>query len=258
MEIRNLLSNWLPQVAWNVSLWGNSLLDYATALAVFIVFLVGLKIAQAVILFALRPAAGKKDSAGNMFLTIVKGLRPPFYFFLALYFALQVVHFNSFAKKAVDALILIWVVYEVVHAFRAFIDFLIHRKFEDDRDGESRQTVGALMILAHISLWLIGTLFVLSNLGVQVNSLLAGLGIGGIAIAFAMQNILADIFSSFAIYFDKPFRVGDRIKIGDDEGVVERIGARTTRVRAGTGEEIVIANRELATVRIRNFGRKTT
>ena len=102
-------------------------------------------------------------------------------------------------------------------------------------------------------LWAIGLLLILSNLGIDVTSLIAGLGIGGIAIAFALQNILSDLFGSFSIYFDKPFKIGDFIVAGAHSGVVEKIGIKTTRLRALQGEEIVISNTELTSARVQNF-----
>jgi small-conductance mechanosensitive channel len=94
---------------------------------------------------------------------------------------------------------------------------------------------------------------VLSNAGVDITSLIAGLGIGGIAVALALQNVLSDLFSSFAIHFDKPFLVGDFIIVGDQMGVVEKIGIKTTRIRALQGEELVFANKELTDAHIQNF-----
>jgi small-conductance mechanosensitive channel len=102
-------------------------------------------------------------------------------------------------------------------------------------------------------LWVLGGLFILSNLGIEVTSLIAGLGIGGIAVAFALQGILSDLFSSFSIYFDKPFRIGDFIVIGTDSGIVERIGIKSTRIRTLQGEELVVSNAELTTARVQNF-----
>ena len=108
-------------------------------------------------------------------------------------------------------------------------------------------------LLARVILWALGILFVLSNLGIEVTSLLAGLGIGGIAIAFALQGILSDLFSSFSLYFDKPFRIGDYVVIGQHSGTVEKIGIKTTRIRTLQGEELVVSNNELTTTRVQNF-----
>jgi small-conductance mechanosensitive channel len=98
-------------------------------------------------------------------------------------------------------------------------------------------------------------LLFLSNIGVDVTPLLAGASIGGIAIAFALQNVLTDVFASFSIYFDKPFRVGDFITVGADSGTVKRIGIKTTRLQSLQGEELIISNKQLTESRINNFKR---
>jgi small-conductance mechanosensitive channel len=106
-------------------------------------------------------------------------------------------------------------------------------------------------------LWSVGLLFILSNFGIDVTSLVAGLGVGGIAIALAAQNILGDLFSSLAIYLDKPFAVGDVIMVGDVTGTVTYIGVKTTRIRALSGEEVIVSNRDLTAARIKNLRRMT-
>lgn len=128
---------------------------------------------------------------------------------------------------------------------------IAHRAKKESDETRSLLEIAAKGIQAGI--WAIGALMVLSNLGINITSLIAGLGIGGVAIALAAQNILGDLFSSFAIYFDKPFAVGDFIIAGDKMGTVERIGLKTTRIRALQGEEIVIANQDLLKAQIRNF-----
>jgi small-conductance mechanosensitive channel len=110
-------------------------------------------------------------------------------------------------------------------------------------------------LLARILLWGFGIIFILSNLGIEVTSLVAGLGIGGVAVAFALQGILSDLFSSFSLYFDKPFRIGDYIVIGEHSGTVEKIGIKTTRIRTLQGEELVVSNAELTSTRVQNFKR---
>lgn len=120
------------------------------------------------------------------------------------------------------------------------------------------KTKNALRFLGNIGktlLWAIGILIILQNLGVNISALVAGLGIGGIAIALALQNILGDLFSSFSIVFDKPFVVGDVIKIGTTTGEVEKIGIKTTRIRSPQGEEIIMSNTELTSAQIKNLGR---
>ena len=94
---------------------------------------------------------------------------------------------------------------------------------------------------------------VLTNLGVEITPLIAGLGVGGIAIALALQVILGDLFNAFVIYFDKPFKEGDFIIIGSDMGVVKDIGIKTTRIQALSGQELVMSNTDLTNSRINNY-----
>lgn len=130
----------------------------------------------------------------------------------------------------------------------------IHAK--STRDGASR-AFKSMSTLVSVVLWCVGILFLLSNLGVNVTSIVAGLGIGGIAIAFALQHILSDLFSSFAIQFDKLFEVGDKITVGSHTGIVEKIGIRTTRLRSSADEEIIIPNKDLASSIVINHARHT-
>ena len=128
-----------------------------------------------------------------------------------------------------------------------------YRKVEED--GASRTTMNALSFLGRLALWATILLLILDNLGIDVTALVAGLGIGGIAIALAVQNILGDLFASLSIVLDKPFVNGDFIIVGELMGSVEHIGIKTTRVRSISGEQLVFSNADLLNSRIRNFGR---
>jgi small-conductance mechanosensitive channel len=109
--------------------------------------------------------------------------------------------------------------------------------------------------LVRLVVWAAVLLVLLDNLGVNVTTLIAGLGVGGIAIALAAQNILGDLFSSLSIVFDKPFVVGDFIIVGDFLGSVEHVGLKTTRLRSLSGEQLVFSNTDLLNSRVRNYGR---
>lgn len=109
--------------------------------------------------------------------------------------------------------------------------------------------------LMQTAVWIVLALAVLSNLGINISTFIASLGIGGIAVALAMQNILGDLFASLSIAVDKPFKVGDAISVAGFSGVVEHVGLKTTRVRSDSGEQIVIANSELLKDTVRNFKR---
>jgi small-conductance mechanosensitive channel len=113
----------------------------------------------------------------------------------------------------------------------------------------------AVGLVARMLVWSVITLLILDNMGVNVTTLVASLGIGGVAVALAVQNILGDLFASFSIVFDKPFEVGDFLIIDTYMGVVERVGMKTTRLRSLTGEQLVISNSDLLSSRVRNYGR---
>ncbi len=118
------------------------------------------------------------------------------------------------------------------------------------------ETVLSLIkLVARVVVYVVAILFVLQNLGLEITALLGGLGVAGLAIAFALQKVLEDIFSFFMIHFDKPFRVGDYITVGADSGTVKHIGIRSTRLTMPTGQELLISNRELTTARLQNFKR---
>lgn len=126
---------------------------------------------------------------------------------------------------------------------------------KDETDGANRMTMNALSLLGRIALWATVLLLILDNLGIDVTALVAGLGIGGIAIALAVQNVLGDLFASLSIVLDKPFVLGDFIVVGEMAGSVEHIGIKTTRIRSISGEQLVFSNADLLNSRVRNFGR---
>lgn len=112
--------------------------------------------------------------------------------------------------------------------------------------------MGIITVLVNVVVWSVAAILVLDNLNVNVTGLVAGLGVGGIAIGLAAQGIFGDLFAALAILFDRPFRVGDQIKFGDVQGDVEAIGLKTVRIRALTGEQIIISNSELLKLQIAN------
>ena len=102
-------------------------------------------------------------------------------------------------------------------------------------------------------IYLFAFLAILAAFKMDLSGVIVGLGVGGIAIALALQNILSDIFSAFSIYFDRPFEIGDFIVVGDYSGTVKKIGVRSTRIELLQGEELIISNRQLITTSVRNF-----
>lgn len=236
------------------SLGKNSLKDFLEAIIVFLILFGLLKLFQKVILQKLRKLAKKtKTDIDDVLIKIFDSIKPSFVFFLAAYLSVQLLVLGDIVSKIINAILIIWVVYQVIKGVQIFIDYLVERASRKEKEESTKTGLRIIGKIARGVLWIFGVLLILSNLGVKITSLVAGLGIGGVAIAFALQNILADLFSSFSIYFDKPFVIGDFIVVGKDVGVVKNIGIKTTRLQALQGEEIVISNKELTSTRVQNF-----
>jgi len=131
----------------------------------------------------------------------------------------------------------------------------VYKARKATEDAAAVMSMKVLSIIARLVLWSLVVLLSLENMGVDVTALVAGLGIGGVAVALAAQNILGDLFASLSIVLDKPFILGDFLIVGDDLGAVEEIGLKTTRIRSLSGEQLVISNADLLGSRIRNYGR---
>jgi len=236
-------------------IFGNSLSDFVLSAIALVTFLIVFKIVQSLILYRLKILAKRTETdIDDTLIAIVQTIKPPFYSFVAFYLAVTLfLSLGALVSRFINVVLIVWVVYQAVGAFQVLIDYVIRKAMRGEEDKGAKAAAGLISKIAKVALWSVGALMILSNLGINVTSLIAGLGIGGIAIAFALQNILADLFSSFAIYFDKPFTEGDFIVVGENKGTVERIGIKSTRLRSAEGEELIISNQELTSVRIKNF-----
>ncbi len=240
---------------WDLLYFGNTVFDYAAALMTFVVVLLFFQSMRGFALDHLRRFAEKTATElDDILVKMLGSVRLPFSLFLAAYLASRSLERSPFAEKFLTAILVVWITYQTIVAIEIFIDYVIAKRTKEGSEGSA-----AAMHLASVAvktlIWLFALLTALSNLGINVTSLVAGLGIGGIAIALAAQNILGDLFSSFAIYFDRPFVVGDTIKIGELIGTVEKIGMKTTRIRAQAGEEIVFPNKDIVSAQIHNFAK---
>lgn len=138
-------------------------------------------------------------------------------------------------------------------AIRLWVEHFVQHAGGDDAAAVT--TVSAISFVGRLAVWAIVLLLMLDNFGVEVTALLTGLGIGGIAVALAVQNVLGDLFASLSIVLDRPFVIGDFLVVGDFKGRVEHVGLKTTRLRSVTGEQLVLGNGDLLGSRIRNLGR---
>jgi len=118
-----------------------------------------------------------------------------------------------------------------------------------------RNALSLIQFVVRVAVWSLALLLIFQNLGFDITALIAGLGVGGIAVALAAQSVLGDLFSSLAIILDRPFEVGDFIVFGEQMGTVEKIGIKTTRIRALSGEQIAVSNTDLVKTRVHNFKR---
>jgi small-conductance mechanosensitive channel len=182
------------------------------------------------------------------------------YFFLvvvSLYAGSRVLYLPPAVQTGLRVVTVVVLTLQLAFWGNAVIGVLVTRRLQEkvQADGALVMTPRLLGFLARLGLWCVLLLVSLENLGVDVTALVAGLGIGGIAIALSVQTILGDIFASLSIMLDQPFVPGDFIIVGNDMGTVERVGVKTTRVRALSGEQLVFSNADLIGSRIRNFKR---
>lgn len=243
------------EIVLNYHYWDNSVREYLYALAIFLAIFLALYLFKSVILLRLEKWALKtKTDIDDALVQVLDNAPHLLYGYLGIYVALRSLRVHEWVTKASDALLIILIVYWATHVSSQLIEYLINKtQKKSDKNEEKTNTYFALSIMAKLTIWSIGLLLILSNIGVDISALVASLGIGGIAVALAAQNILGDIFSSFSIYFDKPFEVGDFIIVGEHMGVVKKIGIKSTRIQALQGEEIVISNKELTTTRVNNY-----
>ncbi len=243
----------------NYEYFGNTAYDYFWALIIFFVVLIVLKFIQLVVIVRLKKLAQKTvTEIDDTIIAIFSSVKPWLYFLVSLFVAIKYLSLPDLFVKIVYVLLVVAVVYEVVRAFEKILDYLLYRQIQKNENGNSEQSKSMMRILkliAQAGLWIIALMMILSNLGVNITSLVASLGVGGIAVALALQNVLSDLFSSFSIFIDKPFEAGDYIQVGTDSGVVQRIGMKTTRIKTLQGEELVVSNKELTTARVQNFKR---
>jgi small-conductance mechanosensitive channel len=144
----------------------------------------------------------------------------------------------------------------VIRLLSSFIRLTLESFISNQEGGQEKlKQLNGIMLIINAIIWGVGLLFLFDNLGYNVTTIIAGLGIGGIAIALAAQNILGDLFNYFVIFFDRPFEVGDFITVDDKKGTVEHIGIKTTRLLSVNGEQLAFSNSDLTKSRIHNFKR---
>lgn len=238
-------------------LFNNPLVDWAVAVAVFFAAYAVLKLFKLYLLHRLRRwAEHTENEFDDVFVGGLEAIHWPFNLFIAMYIAQRSLALNDTFQRAMYYVLIVVVTYYVMRMVQAAVDVFLAKVMKTKKDdSKGKEGMRLFSTLIKLGLWAIALLLVLSNLGYDVTSLVAGLGVGGIIVAFAIQNIVADLFSSLSIYFDKPFAPGDFVIVGDKMGTVKHVGLRTTRIQALAGEELVVPNSEITSTTIQNYGR---
>ncbi len=242
----------------DLELSGTPLRIWSIAAIVFVATFGALAIIRALAARRLAPLAGRTATRlDDIALDLLQRTRYSFLLLLAVYAASLVLALPADSTPAVLIRTVTVIALLVQGALwgNALIGLWV-RQWGERRavDAETRMTMTALTYAARIALWALVTLLILDNLGVNITALVTGLGIGGVAVALAVQNILGDLFAALSIVLDKPFVVGDTIDLGGDfVGTVQHIGLKSTRIRSISGEMIVISNGDLLKSRIRNY-----
>lgn len=211
------------------------------------------------VLRRMTQAAERTRSGFDDFLVLsLKKFGVPSVYVAILYLGVRDLAMREAVAKALQLGAYAWVAVNAVRFLSGLIQALLERHMESRAGSpaiaeQEKKSVRGILVFVNIVLWALAFILVLDNLGLKVTTFMAGLGIGGIAIALAAQAILGDLFSYFVIFFDRPFQAGHTIKVGNFIGEVESIGIKTTRLRSITGETIVMSNKHLTDNQIQNF-----
>jgi len=241
---------------------GNTVLAWATALGLATVVFFAALMARRVLLGRARAFASRKATGvAEMLPRLVLKTSLLVVVTVALVVGTLRLDLPVRAERIVQVLVVMMVAIQVVLYGAVLVDYLVaefvrrNRTGNDATDASLATTMTAVRFLGLVVLYAAVALLALDNLGIDVTAMIAGLGVGGIAVALAVQNILGDLFGSLSIVMDKPFVVGDFIIVGDKMGTVEKIGLKTTRVRALGGEQLIFSNSDLLGSRIQNYKR---
>lgn len=236
----------------------NTVRAWLTAAAVgLIVFGVLTILKRLVIRYLTRLAEHTRTDYDDIAASVLARTKVFFIGFVSLYAGSRALQLAPGAEYGLKVVAVAIVFFQLALWGNAIIDSVVRREVRAalEQDPASATTMSALGFVGRLVLYSVLVLMALANLDIEIGPLLAGLGVGGIAVALAVQNILGDLFASLSIVLDKPFVIGDFIIVGDLMGTVERVGLKTTRVRSLSGEQLIFANSDLLNARVRNYKR---
>jgi small-conductance mechanosensitive channel len=239
-------------------IWGNTLMTWLAAVAVAILVVVLLSFAKRIVIRRLGAFAKTTTTdLDDLFVDLIKRIKIVFLLAIGIYFGTYALELGSTAVQTVQTIVILTMLFQGAVWGNGIISYGINRtvKKRVAEDAASATTLAAMGFISKLVMWSIILLLALDNLGIDITALIAGLGIGGIAVALALQNILGDLFASLSIVLDKPFVIGDFIIVDQYLGTVEYIGLKTTRIRSLSGEQVIFSNADLLRSRVRNFKR---
>ncbi len=253
----NSWRDWID-LALNYKIYENILLDWTYALASALATFALLYFLRWILIQRLKHLEKlDKASLANGFLTSIKRANIFFFLMLAVSVASLFLAIDPGTSRNIASLTKVAFIFQTgvwgSSFLRIWIFNILARRTK--RDGASLGALSIFNFSSQVILWSVALLLMLQNLGIDVTALIAGLGIGGVAVALSLQHILKDLFSSFSIVLDKPFVIGDFVIFDEFMGSIEHIGIKTTRIRSLTGEQIICPNGDLLNTRIRNFKR---
>jgi small-conductance mechanosensitive channel len=253
MEVNEMLDfPWL-----DIVYFGNSLRLWLVAAVVATAAFFVLEVAKAVLTRRLAKRAAKSDTqVDDTAVEILRAIRVSTLLVVSLYLGFRILVLPPQASSAFGFLLTLALAYQAAALANVAIDrWLAVRFAQPGLPRTAGAGFGAVRFVARAVAWGAIVLVALDNLGIEITTLVAGLGVGGVAVALAVQSILGDVFCSLSILLDKPFEIGDFIVVGDLAGTVENIGVKTTRVRSLGGEQLVFSNSDLVGSRVRNYKR---
>ena len=245
----------------NQSYLGNTLLNYVISLGIFLGWIILIFLIKKIVLYRLKKWSQNTETTIDDFLvrSIEKSIIPVLYV-IAFYVSINTLTLDPRISNTVSVasviLATIFIIRMITSAFRFGLNSFVRKKATGEDEGERRvKQIRGISGIVSFMIWVLGFIFLLDNLGFEITTVIAGLGIGGIAIALAAQTILGDLFSYFVIFFDRPFEIGDFVVVGEFRGTIEYIGIKTTRVRSLSGEQLIFSNTDLTNSRLQNFKR---
>ena len=240
----------------NKVFWNNTVQDYLIFAAVLVFSLIIILIIKKIIVSKLKKKAAKTETTlDDAAVRMLSRYIIPLMLLAAVFFSSKLLVLPDKFDKAIYVITLALVMILAAVALSKFLIFLFNKYWEKKTGVAGDTSVRWIGVIIKTVVWTGALLLFLDNLNIKITALIAGLGVGGIAIAFAANAILQDLFSFVTIFFDRPFEIGDFINVGDMSGTIEHIGVKTTRVRSLSGEQLIFSNTDLTNSRIRNYKR---